>query len=148
MTGFRSLADPLHVDHSDEELLSRFQAGEAPAAGLLYDRHHRCLYAYALSLVRDPATAEDLVHETFLRVLEARPEKPIASAKAFLLATTRNLALDLLRSAARQTAHRPSLAKPSASPAVPSEDGLAEAALAALRELSQDQREGGGSPEV
>ncbi len=38
---------------------------------------------------------DDLVQETFSRVLQARGTAPIASAKAFLFTTARNLALDL-----------------------------------------------------
>ena len=135
------LAQTRDVDRSDEELLGRLQRGEPQAAKLLYDRHHRCLYAYALSLVRDPGLAEDVVHETFLKVLEARPEKPVASARAFLLTVARNVSLDLLRSAAREVAHRTSLARPSAAPPEPVEDRLVQAALAALHDLPQDQRE-------
>jgi RNA polymerase sigma-70 factor (ECF subfamily) len=44
--------------------------------------------------VTDP---DDLVQETFSRVLQARATAPIASAKAFLFTTARNLALDQVR---------------------------------------------------
>lgn len=40
---------------------------------------------------------DDLVQETFARVLQARAAAPIASAKAFLFTTARNLALDQVR---------------------------------------------------
>lgn len=40
---------------------------------------------------------DDLVQETFSRVLQARATAPIASAKAFLFTTARNLALDQVR---------------------------------------------------
>ena len=44
--------------------------------------------------VTDP---DDLVQETFSRVLQARGTVPIASTKAFLFTTARNLALDQVR---------------------------------------------------
>lgn len=40
---------------------------------------------------------DDLVQETFARVLQARAAAPIATAKAFLFTTARNLAIDRLR---------------------------------------------------
>lgn len=48
--------------------------------------------------VRFPAISDrdDLVQESFLRVWRARTKGPILSAKAFLFATARNLALDVL----------------------------------------------------
>jgi RNA polymerase sigma-70 factor (ECF subfamily) len=56
----------------DRELARRAQGGEGAALGLLYDRHvdyvHRYLRRYAPG---DPATAEDLVHDTFIRVIRA-----------------------------------------------------------------------------
>lgn len=39
---------------------------------------------------------DDLVQESFLRVWRARTKGPVVSAKAFLFATARNLALDVL----------------------------------------------------
>lgn len=43
--------------------------------------------------------ADDLVQETYARVLHARATVPIATAKAFLFTTARNLAIDRLRRA-------------------------------------------------
>ena len=40
---------------------------------------------------------DDIVQESFLRVLKAREERTLASPKAFLFATARNLALDSVR---------------------------------------------------
>src|SRR5215831_9596405 len=111
MAEFKLVADAPAADRSDEELLIRLQAGDPSAAALLYDRHHRALYAYALSLLRDAALAEDVVHESFLRLLESRWEQPIESAKSFLHTIARNLALDALRAIARQGDHRVSFAR-------------------------------------
>ena len=40
---------------------------------------------------------DDLVQETFARVVEAQRSAPIATAKAFLFTTARNLAIDRIR---------------------------------------------------
>src|SRR6185503_19544787 len=106
MLPFKLVEELRDVGASDEELLASLQSGDSRAAAPLYDRHHGGLYAYALSLLRDPALSEDVVHETFLRLMTARPERPVLAGKSFMYAVARNLALDLLRGAARQEAQR------------------------------------------
>ncbi len=55
---------------SDEAaFLARLQAGDAQAFRALFEAHADRLYRLALSLVRDPARAEDVVQETFLAAL-------------------------------------------------------------------------------
>lgn len=66
----------------------------------LYDRYGRVVYALILRIVRNQAAAEDLVHETFLRVWN-RAQSFDASKGAvgpWLLAVARNRAIDHLRS--------------------------------------------------
>jgi RNA polymerase sigma factor (sigma-70 family) len=59
--------------------------------------HEPALRAYLKSRFSDVHDVDDLVQESFLRVLEARKHGPIASAKAYLFATARNAALTILR---------------------------------------------------
>lgn len=48
---------------------------------------------------RFPATldVDDVVQDTYLRILRARPQAPVRSPKAFLFAIARNLAMDRFR---------------------------------------------------
>jgi len=48
-------------------------------------------------MVDNPSTAEDLLHETYLRVTRALKERPITHLEPFVFQTARNLALDHLR---------------------------------------------------
>lgn len=84
----------------DSELARRLQRREADAMSALYDRFGRMAYSTILSIVRDGATAEDLVQETFLRVWNrARSfDAERGSLGAWLLTIARNRALDHLRS--------------------------------------------------
>ena len=50
-----------------ETLLSRIAQGDKEALGMLYERTHGAIYGFALSLVRRPSDAEDILQETFLR---------------------------------------------------------------------------------
>lgn len=53
---------------SDEVLISRIAAGDRLAMQVLYARHHVRVYRFVLRLVRNEATAEDLISEVFLDI--------------------------------------------------------------------------------
>ena len=63
----------------------------------LYVRHYRDVYRFALFLTGDPARAEDLASDTFVRALTARDRIREPTVRAYLLAITRNLYRDQLR---------------------------------------------------
>ena len=67
-------------------------------------RHESALRAYLLSRYSTLPDHDDLVQETYLRMLRARWRLRLATAKAFLFATASNLAIDRFRrsSVARQ----------------------------------------------
>lgn len=58
--------------------------------------HEAALRAYLHGLVR-PADIDDLVQETYARILQARARGPIDSPRGLLFATARNAARDLFR---------------------------------------------------
>jgi RNA polymerase sigma-70 factor (ECF subfamily) len=58
---------------------------------------HRDVYRFALFLTGDPARAEDLASDTFVRALMARDRIREPTVRAYLLAITRNLYRDQLR---------------------------------------------------
>jgi len=57
---------------SDDELLRRMRAGEAPAFAALYRRHQGPLYRFALLRCGSPDTAADTVQEAFMGLLSGR----------------------------------------------------------------------------
>jgi len=62
------------------------------------ETHYSRVRGYALSLLRDPAAAEDIVQETFLRVQRGLSSlRDPASVTAWVLRITHNLCLDTLR---------------------------------------------------
>jgi RNA polymerase sigma-70 factor (ECF subfamily) len=75
-------------------------AGETAALEILVQRYHRMLLGYLYRFVGgDRSLAEDLVQETFLRVLRQQSHTMPQSFKAWLYAIATNLARDHLRSA-------------------------------------------------
>ena len=101
---------PGHVspgELDDGALLAAVAAGDAAALDQLYLRFRQAAFAAAYALLRDPAAAEDAVHDAFLRVWRSASSfHPSRGAlRAWLLAIVRNAAIDALR--ARQLAQRP-----------------------------------------
>lgn len=62
----------------------------------IYREHRRGLFGLALSVVREPATAEDAVHEAFVRMAK-QPQKPTGDAAAYAYRAVRNAAIDQAR---------------------------------------------------
>ncbi len=57
-------------DESDEALMLRYRDGEVRAFEVLLTRHRKPIYNFILRFCLDPALAEDLMQETFLRVIK------------------------------------------------------------------------------
>jgi RNA polymerase sigma-70 factor (ECF subfamily) len=83
---------------SDGELLGRIRAGEELALKVLYVRHHVNIYRFALRLLQNKPSAEDVVGEVFMEVWRGQSRfENRSEASTWLLAIARNKALSLLR---------------------------------------------------
>jgi len=84
--------------------VAQLRRGDLDALAGLLARYQNRLYRYLLRLVRDPATAEDLFQQTWLRVAERiRQFDSRRSFDAWLFAVARNLAIDHLRRSAPES---------------------------------------------
>ena len=84
---------------SDEALLAGLASGEPDAAVAFVRRFQRRVFGLAVTILSDPAAAEDVAQEAFARAWRHAgafdPRRgPVAT---WLLAITRNLAIDALR---------------------------------------------------
>lgn len=83
---------------SDNQLLARVRAGDQLALQTLYGRHHVKIYRFALRLLRDETTAEDVVSEVFIDVWRSAAQfEGRSEASTWLLAMARNKAYSALR---------------------------------------------------
>ena len=62
----------------------------------IYREHRQGLFTLALSITRCPQSAEDAVHDAFVRLWKSRAG-PKGDALAYVFASVRNAALDVLR---------------------------------------------------
>jgi RNA polymerase sigma-70 factor (ECF subfamily) len=84
----------------DAALATRLRARDPHVMSALYDRYGRLVYSIIFRVVRDAATAEDLVQETFLRIWSrGQAFDPDRGALGPWIATVaRNRAIDHVRS--------------------------------------------------
>jgi RNA polymerase sigma-70 factor (ECF subfamily) len=83
---------------TDEQLIHWVAAGDASCLGTLFERHHRAVYQFCLQMTRNPAQAEDVVQEVFLKLLrKAGGFRGEGSFRAWMFNIARNATLDHLR---------------------------------------------------
>jgi RNA polymerase sigma-70 factor, ECF subfamily len=83
---------------SDENLIGRIGSGDRLAMQVLYARHHVRVYRFMLRMVRNEATAEDLLSDVFLDVWrQAGKFEGRSAVSTWLLGIARFKALSVLR---------------------------------------------------
>jgi RNA polymerase sigma-70 factor (ECF subfamily) len=89
----RALAD----ETPDRELYGRLAHDDAAAQAalsILYRRYSQRIYTYCRKIIGESTTAEDLLQETFVKLLESgRQERSIENFPAYLMTIARNLCL-------------------------------------------------------
>jgi RNA polymerase sigma-70 factor (ECF subfamily) len=117
------------------------QANAAAAAGFhqVWEAHSQAVYRFALWLCGNPATADDLTAEAFLRIWTCWDRVECSTVRSYLCATARNLYLQQIR----RTGREDPLDFASIDPALPIDAGLA-----AKQQLALTLQAVRGLPEV
>ena len=83
---------------SDEVLIERIAGGDRLAMKVLFARHHVRVFRFVLRMVRNEATAEDLISEVFLDVWrQAEKFEGRSTVSTWMLSIARFKALSTLR---------------------------------------------------
>ena len=83
---------------SVEDSIARMRRGDPDALGAVISRYQHRLYRYLLRLVREPATADDLFQQTWLRVMERIGRYDAhRNFESWLFSVAHNLAVDFWR---------------------------------------------------
>ena len=96
-TGTQNMPPPSNQD--DAALLLLVQKGDEAAMASLFDRYSKVVYSVALRVLRDPASAEDVLQEIFMQIWR-NPDGFIAtrgSLGGWLAVVSRNRSIDALR---------------------------------------------------
>src|SRR5258708_4753608 len=95
MGGFMAAALGTPVTLENE--LARLRSGDLDAIGALMSQYQHRLYRYLVRIVRQPATAEDLFQQTWLRVMERiKSYDPQRNFEAWLFSLAHNLPIHYL----------------------------------------------------
>ncbi|MCM3618997.1 RNA polymerase sigma factor [Sutcliffiella horikoshii] len=85
---------------SDEKLLEQMADGDQAAFEAFVHRYHVAIYQYVERLLKDSKKAEDVVQETFIRLLKQLKNKQIPTyPKAWMYRVASNICKDYWRSA-------------------------------------------------
>ena len=87
----------------DDALILRIAQGDTAALEVLYRQTSSSIYGFALSILRDPVAAEDVMQDTFVSVMQsASSYQPSGKPMAWLLTIARNLALNRYKARSAQ----------------------------------------------
>ena len=86
-------------EQDDAALLALVHRGDESAMATLFDRYSKVVYSVALRVLRDPASAEDVLQEVFMQIWR-NPDGFVAtrgSLGGWLAVVARNRSIDALR---------------------------------------------------
>lgn len=131
---------------TDEELITRAQAGDATAVVALYERYKQRIFHYLYYRLGDIQSAEDCTTEVFIRLIAhlSRFRLQAAPVRAWIFQIARNLATDQGRrlSKVQFVDLSEEMVDGSAAPDIVAERNLnIEQLRAALTQITDDQRD-------
>lgn len=86
------------VKKDDKKLIRQFNEGSKDALCQIYQRYKKDMYGLAISLLNDANTAEDIVHDVFVRFAQKSGSFHLTGAlKSYLLTAVTNRARDIFR---------------------------------------------------
>ena len=132
------MRDPF-MRHACDKALRRLAEGDTEALSTVYTHLGRPVYLLSLSILRDPHSAEDIMQDTWLRLMQgAKGYTPGTNPEAFVLTVARNLALTSLR---RRTRELPSEIAEDATPHLSTSEDEPIEVLPVLEELDVEERQ-------
>lgn len=92
-------------NYSERELVSLLTQGDAEALSRLYYIHAKQLICFITKVARSPFLADDIVHDTFMKIWDTRHLiDPGQSFKSYLYTVARHHLLNLLKRASHERA--------------------------------------------
>jgi len=133
------------VNTTDNAVMAEVRAGQVARLAVLFERYHRALFRYFISMNRHREQAEDLVQEVFFRILRYRSSyDPAQSFTAWMYQIARNAGVDQGRKRRAEVVDIDSFVLASAAPG-PEESASRGQDLELLRRamsrLPEDKRE-------
>lgn len=141
----------LCTQQSDEDLMLAYKQGDASAFDLLYQEHKIMVYRYFIRQSLPISIAEELCHDTWLKLINSRQQYQVSALfRTYLFTIARNVLIDHYRKVANQSTrvsidgiddHFAGQVSDDNQEASLSQQTLNKALNAELMKLSFDQRE-------
>src|SRR5690554_1053807 len=91
-----------------DEVVVKFQRGEASAFKQLFESFSRQMLYVIQNIVKDTQVADEILSDGFLKLWEARDQfHTINNVKAYLYVVIRNASLNHVQAARQRTEHKP-----------------------------------------
>ncbi len=85
-----------------DQCIARIAGGDQDALADLYSRTRPAVYGFALSILKNPHDAEDVLHDAYLQVWQAAGQyRTQGKPRAWIMTIVRNLSLSRLRQQGR-----------------------------------------------
>ncbi|MEF9989310.1 MAG: RNA polymerase sigma factor [Christensenellaceae bacterium] len=82
----------------DEDIFALIADGDNDALAFLYTKTERAVYAYVLSVLKDPFAAQDVAADVYVRIRRAAHlYKPMNKPLAWVFSIAKNLSIDYIR---------------------------------------------------
>lgn len=95
---------PENLHHTEKDLLALVSVGNENAFRQLFDNYRSKLYTYIFKITESKETAEDTVHDVFLKLWAQKEKLPeIVNFNAYLYRMAHNHAFNGLRKMAKET---------------------------------------------
>ncbi len=125
-----------------DEAMTRYAQGEDDAFAAVYDQAAPALYGFLLKLCREPSRAEDLTHDVFLKMHQARGLfRPGAEVMPWAYTIARHVFLDSARGKRHETVSLDAQREERGSdPGIPATDAPADELIEASRLAERVER--------
>ena len=80
-----------------KKYMKRLKEGDINAMDNIYDETHKLIYYHAYHILKDPYLTEDIIQETYLKVLDNIDTYKNDNPRAWLVTIAKNLSLNLLK---------------------------------------------------
>jgi RNA polymerase sigma-70 factor (ECF subfamily) len=130
------------MNPADRTCLERLQSGDAEALAELYDRYGALLHPLALRIVNDPAEADEVLYDVWLRIARRTVVfEPSRGVAVWMVSLVRERALERRRAGSGRSGGGPAPASAGPIEVVPERMELADRAVEALALFDEQERQ-------
>lgn len=85
-----------------KKYMDKLKLGDLNAMDVIYDETHKLVYYQAYHILKDSYLTEDIVQETYLKLLESIKSYDNQNPRAYITTIAKNLSLNLIKKERRQ----------------------------------------------